>query len=233
MRKVFLVLPLVTLACFACNRGEQRDAIVAVSGRVPDLTHETPEMTTKFYDSQNSYTKEVLAKLAANPVVQAEIVRFGASGYVLSPSNSFVSEGDDNAGRHLEIAVLSLGNASDARNAINLFCMGGADANVVLPVRLSVDEAISKKEGYERIADGVWMGLIESPSSRVDSGPELQKAVNWRRWARCGGGGVVAGAIGCGVGCRYVVVAFTQCWSVCTAAAAVTNILQCTFTELG
>lgn len=232
MRKVFLVLPLVAVVCFACNGVERHDAIVTVSERVPDLTNETRGMTTKFYDSQNPYTKEVLAKLAGNPVVQTEIMRFEEAGYTLSPSHSFVTEGDDNIGRHLEIAVLSLGNASDAKNAINLFCIGGGEANVVVPVRLSVDEVISKKEGYEKIADGVWMGVIESSSSRVDSDPELQKSFNWRRWARCVGGGVVAGAIGCAYGCRYAIIAFTQCWSVCTEATALVNILSCTFTEL-
>jgi hypothetical protein len=191
-------------------------------------------MTTKFYDSSNPYTKEVLAKLGKNPAVQAELRRFGASGFVLSPTSSFVIEGDNRTGRHLEMAVLSLGNPAVPQDAIYLFCVGGAAATEIGSVRLTLDPTVSRKDGYEKISDGVWMALVESPASLVDSNPRPQNSWNWKRWLKCLGDGVANGASQCTIVCSWIPYppGYWKCVVVCTAVRTAATLIGCSIAEL-
>jgi hypothetical protein len=200
-------------------------------GRAPDITHEESGAITKFYDSDNPYTKEVLSKLTDNPMVRVELERFAAGGYTLGSPNSFVLEGDTNDGRHAELAVLSLGSTtSEDGDAVYLFCIGGADADVIAPVGLSFNDASAAPE-REKIGDGVWIEAIE-PAGSVASRDDPGYTWNWRRWARCMGGELIGGTFLCAMQCRFIPAAYLKCTMICSAARAVGSLLECSFREL-
>jgi len=222
---------MLAMVCFACSGEQPNDVAVTAAERSPDITYEEPGFLTKFYDSDNPYTKEVLDQLTDNARVRAELGRFKNQGYTLRPDGSFVSEGEDGSGRQMEMAVLSLGAASaDARDAVYLFCYGGADPTAVVPAKLTLED--KSAAGYVKAGDGVWFGIAESAFGETVNVDDPSYAWNWRRWANCVGSGILAGTITCAFHCRWVPVIYVKCTTICSLGRAAAVALQCSIMEM-
>jgi hypothetical protein len=199
--------------------------------RTPDMTHEADGMVTRFYDSDNPHTQEMIGRLTRGPRVLTELNRFGAAGYALSAENSFVTEGDTKDGRHLEITVLSLGTASpDKHDAVYLFCVGGKHFEI-LPIEVSLEEPEDPTQ-FTAAGEGVWMRSIEPLQVAAGSREGPAPAWNWRRWAKCVTGSIVTNTTTCALACRFAPVMYIKCAIACTAIRTLASIFECSIQEL-
>jgi hypothetical protein len=205
--------------------------MVTEADPTPDVTHESDGMVTRFYDSDNPYTKEVIDRLIGDPRLRAELDRFGAMGYALSRENSFVTESDTEGGQHTEMTVLSLGNASaDGRDAIYVFYVGGQRVEI-LPIELSFEEP-GEPNKFAVAGDGVWLSPIEPLEAATGSREDPANNWNWRRWAKCVTGSIVTNVTACGLGCRFAPVVYLKCVAVCGGIRTIGSVLECSIQEL-
>jgi hypothetical protein len=229
MRMRFWAVSVVALLCVGCL-GQER-VMVTEADPTPDIRHESDGMVTRFYDSDNPYTKEVIDRLIGDPRLRAELDRFGAMGYALSRENSFVTEGDTEDGRHTEMTVLSLGGASaDERDAIYVFYVGGKRVEI-LPIELRLEEPEDPVH-FTVAGDGVWLAPIEPIEATMGTREDPAYNWNWRRWAKCVGGQILTGAVACSFGCRVAPIVYMKCLAICGGIRTFAGVLECSIQEL-
>lgn len=227
MRMRLWVLPMIALLCVGCL-GEDR-VMVTGTDRTPDMTYEAAGMVTRFYDSGNPYTREVIDRLIADSRVRTELDRFGEMGYTLSRENSFATEGDTEDGQHREMTVLSLGSIA-GKDAIYLFCLGGKRIEI-LPVELALEEPEDPGQ-FTATGDNVWLKPIEPLAAAIGSREDPVHAWKWRRWAKCITGSLVSNATVCVLACRFAPVVYVKCALACSAIRMAASILECSIQEL-
>jgi hypothetical protein len=218
---------MIALLCVGCL-GQER-VMVTGTDRTPDMTHEAAGMVTRFYDSDNPYTREVIDRLIADPRVRTELNRFGEMGYALSRENSFVTEGDTEDGQHREMTVLSLGSI-DGEDAIYLFCLGGKRIEI-LPVELRLEEPEDPVQ-FTATGDNVWLKPIEPLAAVAGSREDPAQIWNWRRFGKCVAGSIVSNATVCVLACRFVPVVYLKCAVACSVIRMAASILECSIQEL-
>jgi hypothetical protein len=229
MGKRLCAVPVIALLCIGCL-GEER-VVMTETGPTPDMTHEADGAVTRFYDSDNPHTREVIGRLIRDRHVLAELNRFGAMGYALSVENSFVAAGDTEDGRHLELTVLSLGGGSaPERDAVYLFYLGGKRVEI-LPIELRLEEPEDPAQ-FSGAGEGAWMRPIEPLHATAGLGEDPARAWNWRRWAKCVTGSIVADATTCAIACRFAPVVYLKCAIACSAIRALASIFECSIQEL-
>ncbi len=227
MRMRLWVLPMIALLCVGCL-GQER-VMVTETDRTPDITHEADGMVTRFYDSDNPYTKEVIDRVTGDARVRAELNRFGAMGYALSPENSFVTEGDTEDGQHREITVLSLSRGS-TDDAVYVFYVGGKRFEI-LPIELRLEEP-EEPDTFAAAGGGVWLRPIEPLDARAGTREDPALSWSWRRFGKCLTGSFMSNATACALGCRFAPVVYLKCTLICTGIRTGVSVLECALQEL-
>lgn len=239
MRKLVWIVPMIVVFVFACT---ERDTYVADpgTGDTPDIVTNDAGITAEFFNAENPVTEDMLSDITNYGDVRDAITTFETSGYSIDEGNSFFVRGRGPDGSPVEISVFAMGHAARPhRDAVYLFHIDCAEGRVLVPLRVSFEKTTT--DAYQ-IGESVWFSWAGPPSA-VGAPPStaagaspimagLAAKMSITEWLKCVGDRLAAGAVACGLVCRFAPVAFLQCLASCTTGHVAYALIFCSIQAL-
>lgn len=227
---------LASLGALGCD-DRHTNTPVRPEVRSYDLRYDDGNVVADLYNAHNPRTRRTVSRSLTNQFVSVELERFNRAGYTLRTEHCLLVEGTTGEGRRertsIEILVLAVANPQyESREAVHLYCIGGAEAFAVVPIRVTSEDR-GGVPGFDRLGEGPWFEVIEPIGPAGPSRTAARSArFDWRRWSRCVAGQIFGSAASCLLQCRWLPLSYPQCVAVCTGARSLGGTIACTIFEL-